>query len=192
MQPEVSVATVLLRSIDLESEAACTRLVKSFQRSVLGATFGPRDGDWSEHSDVESAKFIVALLDRLLQSNDPFFQMTVFQFLLENASKNAVDGLIDLLQDKSPKVRARSAMVLGRLGTEGRDAAPGLKSLLSDQNWPVRVTAAGALVSMGCQDAECKSVLSASLQHDDEWVRPLLLGVSDIGLVKEPGPSGLW
>jgi hypothetical protein len=68
--------------------------------------------------------------------------------LAEAADGRAVELLLPLLADATPRVRQRAAGALGSLGAAGATGAPALARLLDDPDPGVALTAAAALLAV--------------------------------------------
>jgi hypothetical protein len=82
-------------------------------------------------------------LIRLLRSDQPDWRVAAASALEKAGTDEAVSHLLDALEDRASKVRARVAVALGATA-EPRVARP-LASLLYDESWWVRQNAATAL-----------------------------------------------
>lgn len=86
---------------------------------------------------------------------------------LARSSEPAATALVQLLKDRSPEVRYRAALALGRIGASAKPAIPDLSGMLEkDQNYLVRQVAAEALGQIG---KDASPALPALLQATSDW-----------------------
>jgi HEAT repeat protein len=83
----------------------------------------------------------------------------------------AVPGLIELLSDPDPRLRAKAASTLWGMGDRGKTAVPALCTALGDSESTVRVGSAMALENMGPAAADAVPALVTALGHPDGDVR---------------------
>jgi hypothetical protein len=79
--------------------------------------------------------------------------------------------LIEVLQGRNPKARAKAAKYLGLLGDKGGAAAPALGKALDDPNPAVRKEAVIALGQIGSTARAALPQLKAALRRDDDYFR---------------------
>ncbi len=85
----------------------------------------------------------------------------------------AVPGLIGMLENPEPKLRARAATTLWGLGASAKAAAPALAKALGDDDVDVRRAVASALGNMGAHAEPALQALIAALKDRDSGVRQL-------------------
>ena len=85
----------------------------------------------------------------------------------------AVSGLIQMLENADPKLRARAATTLWGLGANAKAAAAALGKALGDDDVDVRRAAATALGNMGAFAEPAVQALIGALKDKDSGVRQL-------------------
>jgi len=110
---------------------------------ALLAMVGKSDSPWKTRALALVRKQSVIKLR--LYSDDHFHARSSYGFsALGATAKPAVPALIELLQDKNPRVRACAALSLGLIGPEAESAIPALLPLLDERNQGITI-----LESMG-------------------------------------------
>lgn len=102
--------------------------------------------------DVLSSRIHLKLTPLGLQyvkSNDPDCRLSAVKILESIGTPEAIQTLIQCLEDKDIRIRRRSAEALGHL--HAISGIPALLRLLEDQDWLTRIKAAQALKDMGTQ-----------------------------------------
>jgi len=113
-----------------------------------------------------------------------------FKNIDELAAKgqDSVDPLTKLLADPSPKVRARAAHALGRIGAGAKPAIESLVGLLKDDDAGVRLQAVRAIVAIHPGPKVMIPLFIKIMEDSDAAIRVRVLdAVSDAGPAAVPG-----
>jgi HEAT repeat protein len=110
---------------------------------------------------------VSALKNALHDKKNPIFRAAAAEALGEKRVLDALDSLIQSLNDEDPAVRSKAGEALGRLGD--KRAVEGLIRALNDDDGEVRFYAAEALGKIG----ELKAIepLIQALGDSEPWVR---------------------
>lgn len=124
-------------------------------------------------ANVLSSMGMIALpaLQRTLKENDTRLVSLALEILIDIGTVTRPQSVIDLLEHRSPEVRARAACLLGTAGVI--DAIPALVFASRDAIWFVRLRIVKALAAIGRpNDDDGRSAMFAALTHllyDDHW-----------------------
>lgn len=110
-------------------------------------------------------------LQRTLEESDTRLVSLALEILTDIGTVTDPQNVIDLLEHRSPEVRARAAALLGTAGVI--DAVPALVFASRDAIWFVRLRIVKALAAIGLPDDEDgRGAMLAALTHllyDDHW-----------------------
>lgn len=122
--------------------------------------------------EMESAAHdAVPVMVKALAEDESFALSGHIQMAMTRMGPAAVPGLIQLLHDENPDVRAHAAVAINWIGPSARDAVPALIRSLQDNAKSVRQGAALALLRIGPDAKDAVPALAKALQDEAPDVR---------------------